>query len=175
MKLDARDDDGGAVVDWWFMYKLPDGVGPDKDQPTDGNEYLYYDATPKVPLHLSSSKLGVDRSGALYHTFEQLFGRTSKASAGWIFYNDEYPETMTLGPEESPDKIDLDKRKVDLTAAWPAKSDWPATVKPDMHTKGRASDLGKPTRPSARQASRPAFISLARQRTSPKGTVTRRP
>ena len=144
MDLHARDDNSGAAVDWWFIYKLPHGIGPNKDRLTDGNEFLYYDATPKVPLQLSRSKLGIDRSGALYHTFEQLFRRAPKSSAGWIFYNNQYPETMTIRPGESPEKIDLDKRQADLIATWPDKSDWPPTVKPAMHTRGRASDLGKP-------------------------------
>lgn len=117
--LDARDDDSGAVVDWWFMYKLPKGVGPKSKHKTKGNEYLYYDATPKIPLQLSPHALGTSRHGALYHTLQQLFEKPG-SNTGWIFYNDEYPESMRKG-------------------------DWPPNVPPKIHgPTSRKKDRGKP-------------------------------
>ncbi len=117
--LTAKNDQKGAAVDWWFMYKLPDGIGPKGAKETKGNEYLYYDPTSKKPLALSANTLGTGPEGALFHTFQQVFEDVAPTT-GWIFYNDEYPESMK-------------------------DEDWPPNVKPKIYgPKSRKSDRGKP-------------------------------
>ena len=52
MKLSAIRDTNDTPVDWWFMYKLPEGAkapqgARDKSKqgkPSSGSEYIYFDA-----------------------------------------------------------------------------------------------------------------------------------
>ncbi|MBS4099465.1 MAG: deoxyribonuclease II family protein [Sulfuricella sp.] len=108
--LCALNDETGAAVDWWFMYKLPKGVAAPGQGATCGNEYLYYDAGQAQPLRLSPNTLGSGPQGALFHTLQALFGAPGE-SVGWICYNDEYPADLRPGN-------------------WPSDSDWPPAVKP---------------------------------------------
>ena len=92
--LSAKNE-SGCAVDWWFMYKLPSGVGDgDNRHKTQGNEYLYYDPARQQPLQLSPHRLGTEPQGAFYHSLMQLFGSPG-AETGWILYNDEYPQDMS--------------------------------------------------------------------------------
>ncbi|MCG8609661.1 MAG: deoxyribonuclease II family protein [Pseudomonadales bacterium] len=95
--LAAKNDVDGADVDWWFMYKLPEGVG--RQAKTTGNEYLYYDGVECKKLTLSPHRLGTAAQGALFHTMNQLFDSASGSSdsIGWIHYNDEYPYSLDHG------------------------------------------------------------------------------
>ena len=86
--LNALNDKDGTPVDWWFMYKLPDNVGPTK---TTGYEYLYYDAETEGRLALSARRLD-ETGGALNTTLEQIFSNSGDNEGnGWILYNDEVP------------------------------------------------------------------------------------
>jgi deoxyribonuclease-2 len=79
--------DGTArQVDWWFIYKLPQGVGPRNH--TTGDEYLYCDSQWHSTLHLSNYRLNDDKN-ALTLTLKQAFGKD--AEAGYILWNDEIP------------------------------------------------------------------------------------
>lgn len=96
MELDCIGD-GGETVDWWFMYKLPDNVKPTKTgdktfKKTEGNEYLYLDATSKGPLALSTNQIEQPNC-ALTETLGQIYkaSKGTDASVGWICYNDEIP------------------------------------------------------------------------------------
>ncbi|MBI1374404.1 MAG: deoxyribonuclease [Phycisphaera sp.] len=90
--LNALNEDN-KPVDWWFIYKLPHAAKPadGKGKESTGYEYLYLDAESDKPLALSPHTLdqGV---GALHHTVNQLRG-DRPASLGWVFYNDEIPDT----------------------------------------------------------------------------------
>ena len=113
----ARDDLTGAQTDWWFIYKLPRGVGPD-DSPTRGGEYLYYQGGAGEPLRLSDHELGGGPDGALFHTMRELDSRSD--GLGWIHYNDEYPPAL-------------------------AATDWPAGVPPRyQRAQGSESAQGRP-------------------------------
>lgn len=119
--LSALNDSDGSAVDWWFMYKLPKGVG--SGRVTAGNEYLYYDPAQGRPLALSPNTLGSGPAGAWFHTLYQVFGDAGAPpppGLGWICYNDEYPADLRDG-------------------------DWPPRVKPEIHgANSRAQDRGKP-------------------------------
>ena len=78
--------ESGKNTDWWFIYKLPKGVGT-KSNP--GDKYLYYDEDSKE-LALSDNKLD-GKKGALYATLDQVFNSKSK-DQGYIIYNDEDPD-----------------------------------------------------------------------------------
>lgn len=90
--LSAIGDDGQAV-DWWFMYKVPKGVGPSAvgamNAPKSlGDEYLYFDNRSAA---LVQSRLTVeDPASALQQTLKQLSGNPGNAF-GCVFYNDELP------------------------------------------------------------------------------------
>jgi len=125
--LCALSDRDGSAVDWWFIYKLPKGVG--RGTATAGNAYLYYDPTRGRPLELAPATLGSGPYGAWFHTLHQIFGDVGSApsaSRGWICYNDEYPADLRPGDATSP-------------------GDWPPRVKPEIHGEAsRAKDRGKP-------------------------------
>ncbi len=96
MPLQVLDDQNGAAVDWWFIYKLPRHAtqpadtmrGKDKQKST-GHEYLYLDAHSTQPLMLAEGPLDGAQS-ALTITLAQL---QKSESMGWIAYNDERPGT----------------------------------------------------------------------------------
>jgi len=138
-------DDSGKPVDWWFMYKLPSGIGPEGKRKTKGNEYVYYDPNEKRPLHLSPHTLGTGRNGALYHTFQQLFSRPGPET-GWIFYNDEYPDDMSPYDPAKKDPLQAAHIQERMIAKWKkGKGDWPPAVKPNIHSdKSRIKDRGHP-------------------------------
>ena len=78
----------GKPVDWWFMYKLPDDVGPKKY--TKGFEFLYCDANSTKAPELSDITMESDRSASAL-TLNQLFG--DDPDSGYILWNDEIPPT----------------------------------------------------------------------------------
>jgi len=78
----------GVSVDWWFIYKLPIKIGPNKD--TTGYEFLYSDSLPENGLKLSPISLDHPES-ALGLTLEQIFSPDS--DYGYILWNDEIPPT----------------------------------------------------------------------------------
>lgn len=127
--LSALNDGDGSAVDWWFMYKLPKGVGSGGGKATAGNEYLYYDPAQGRPLSLSANALGSGPCGAWYHTLQQIFGdpgAAPPAGLGWICYNDEYPADLRDGVSAAP-------------------CDWPPRVKPEIHgANSREKDRNKP-------------------------------
>ena len=111
MQINALSDGAGKPVDWWFIYKLPHGIGPGKD--TTGNEFLYCDSQWHSELHLSKSKLD-QGNNALSLTLNQIFpGDLSTrraiglpilkracdafepAAPGYILWNDEIPPTKS--------------------------------------------------------------------------------
>ena len=88
MHVSALSDGNGKPVDWWFIYKLPHGVGPGK--PTTGDEFLYCDSSWNPDLRLSKHKLN-DGQNAVAATLKQLFTRDT--NTGYVFWNDEIPPT----------------------------------------------------------------------------------
>ena len=90
MFISALDDGHGKSVDWWFVYKLPHGIGPGNH--TTGDEYLYCDAGWDSEFHLSKNKLHVGRN-ALADTLKQLF--SADHDTGYILWNDEIPPTKS--------------------------------------------------------------------------------
>ncbi len=83
-RLTALDDRGaGKPVDWWFMYKLPEGCGP---APAEGFNYLYFDANTEGRLALSEKTLDTGDS-ALHNTLQAVFD----GNASYLLYNDESP------------------------------------------------------------------------------------
>ena len=88
MYVSALSDGEGHSVDWWFMYKLPQGVGPAQD--TRGDEYLYCQPGWWSELKLSPFKLHEPQS-ALANTLQQLF--SGETSTGYVLWNDEIPPT----------------------------------------------------------------------------------
>lgn len=82
-RLNACNDQGGKPVDWWFMYKLPEGCGP---APARGFNYLYFDADSDRALHLSDKSLETGDS-ALHNTLAAVF----ESDASYLLYNDENP------------------------------------------------------------------------------------
>lgn len=85
-RLSALNDAEGKPVDWWFLYKLPTGVG---SGPADGFNYLYYDSSTQGSLALSPKTLDKGES-ALQETLRQVF-EDDKKETGYIIYNDETP------------------------------------------------------------------------------------
>ena len=90
MHISALSDGYGKPVDWWFIYKLPRGVGPGKH--TTGDEFLYCDSGWNPELHLSKNKLN-DKRNAVTETLKQLF--SGDANTGYILWNDEIPPTRS--------------------------------------------------------------------------------
>jgi deoxyribonuclease-2 len=116
--LSAKSDLSSTNVDWWFMYKLPKGCGPQGNKSL-GDEYLYFQSGQKTALSLSRNKLGNGPQGALFNTLQQLF-ESQSPNVGWIHYNDEYPASMQM-------------------------SDFPPNVPAKFYSQNaRASDRGKP-------------------------------
>ena len=142
--LSARDDRSGAAVDWWFMYKLPRKIGPESGPKTKGNEYVYYDPTTGRPLALSPNKLGDGAAGAFYHTLDQIYA-SPEPSSGWIPYNDEYPESLSIN-DELPESMTAAERLEKLLAKQKeGVCDWPPNVPINIHgDSSRAKDRSKP-------------------------------
>jgi deoxyribonuclease-2 len=100
--LGALNDKDGSAVDWWFMYKLPDGAKPPKGKKgpeSTGFEYMYYDSESTGQLALSENQLAMPSpQGALFNTLSQLFADECGAGnpdLGWILYNDEIPGAVS--------------------------------------------------------------------------------
>lgn len=85
-KLAALNDTDGKPVDWWFIYKLPTGVG---SGPAEGFNYLYYDSNTSGELALSPKTLDKGDS-ALHNTLRQVF-EGDRNKTDYIVYNDENP------------------------------------------------------------------------------------
>lgn len=79
----------GLPVDWWFMYKIPKDVGPDKN--TTGYEFLYYDSLEIEDIRMSDVTLNHDHS-ALAHTLAQLKDK----DCNYVMWNDEIPPTPNI-------------------------------------------------------------------------------
>lgn len=78
----------GKPVDWWFMYKVPEGRGPGGN--STGYEYVYCDSTGGAPA-LSANTL--DKPGsALEQTLKQIF--VQDEDRGYVLWNDEVPERL---------------------------------------------------------------------------------
>jgi deoxyribonuclease II len=91
--LQALNDLSGTPVDWWFIYKMPCHIGPNKN--TKGNEYLYYDPTNKNGLSKSKKVLDKGQS-SLTVTLQQIFNFSGRNSGnGYILYNDEKPNSKS--------------------------------------------------------------------------------
>lgn len=88
MSLSALRDLDGRPVDWWFVYKLPRGIGPKKK--SSGDEFLYCDGHWNSTLHLSQSQMNDERN-PVARTLQQLFAGNSKP--GYVLWNDEIPPT----------------------------------------------------------------------------------
>jgi deoxyribonuclease-2 len=87
-KLSALNDVQGTAVDWWFMYKYPNDIGPNGD--STGFEYLFMDSTYNKEPQLSPVTLDHDQC-AVALTLIQVF--TPGTSAGYVLWNDEIPPT----------------------------------------------------------------------------------
>ncbi|MFT4552054.1 MAG: deoxyribonuclease-2 [Chlamydiales bacterium] len=89
--LQALNDLNASAVDWWFIYKMPDNIGPDSD--TKGDEYLYYD--PETGKGLTKSDKVLDKGqSALDVTLEQVFNSKGMEDGNsYILYNDEKPDS----------------------------------------------------------------------------------
>lgn len=90
MQINALSDGYGRPVDWWFIYKLPKGVGPGKG--TTGDEFLYCDSAWNSELRLSKNKLD-DKQNAVTETLRQIF--SGEPNTGYILWNDEIPPTKS--------------------------------------------------------------------------------
>ncbi len=86
-RLSARDDADGAPVDWWFIYKLPEGVG---EPPGQGYDYLYYDAGVGELARSAKRLNSAAQDSALEATLCSIFD-PREGSASWILYDDEHP------------------------------------------------------------------------------------
>ncbi len=90
MNVSALGDGQGNPVDWWFVYKLPQGIGPGKQ--STGDEFLYCDSGWNSELHLSKNRLN-DKKNAVTETLRQLF--SGDAHTGYVLWNDEIPPTRS--------------------------------------------------------------------------------
>lgn len=86
----------GKPVDWWFMYKLPMDIGPQKN--STGFEFLYCDSNSTNGLSLSTIKLNQDNS-ALALTLNQIF--SGSPDVGYVMWNDEIPPTANIPDPEN--------------------------------------------------------------------------
>lgn len=101
--------DDGNPVDWWFMYKISKEskpTGSSKATAT-GAEYLYFDSVMAAKgAKPVLSKNSIDKSGAFFATYSQLFTAQAKANKdlGYFCYNDEdrYEPGKTTGTGPSP-------------------------------------------------------------------------
>ena len=64
-------------VDWWFMYKIPRGIGPKED--STGDEFLYCDDRTKLP---AKGKYKIDT-----HRLDKP-GSAMEQTLRQIYYND---------------------------------------------------------------------------------------
>ncbi|MCP4702631.1 MAG: hypothetical protein GY862_38090 [Gammaproteobacteria bacterium] len=83
----------GKPVDWWFMYKIPQHIGPKRN--TTGFEFIFCDNTSQAPgrnkYKLDSHRL--DQPGsAMEQTLKQVF--SGNPDVGYIIWNDELPEPL---------------------------------------------------------------------------------
>lgn len=76
-------DENNKNIDWWFIYKTPEGTGSPENK---GYHYLYYDDS-TAQLALSPNTLD-EKSGALFHTLDSVFN-SGDPDQGYIVYNDE--------------------------------------------------------------------------------------
>lgn len=90
MQISALCDGTARPVDWWFVYKLPEGVGPGNY--TTGDEYLYCDSRWHSELKLSKYRLHAAKN-AVSETLHQAF--VGDATTGYILWNDEIPPTKS--------------------------------------------------------------------------------
>ncbi len=90
MQISALSDGHAKSVDWWFVYKLPQGVGPGHH--TTGDEFLYCDSQWHSELQLSKQKLHEGKN-AISETLHQAFA--GDANTGYILWNDEIPPTKS--------------------------------------------------------------------------------
>jgi deoxyribonuclease-2 len=84
--------DNRTPVDWWFIYKISKGSQSPTGQVATGEEYVYCDSEmAKAGQQPVLSKNAIDRSGALFDTYSQLFTADAKANKdlGYYCYNDE--------------------------------------------------------------------------------------
>ena len=145
--LKVFNDSGTKSVDWWFLYKLPHDVKPQKGAPekykkTNGMEYLYFDAGQVEPLSLSNYQMD-KKEGALFHTLNQLYSAKAADldSLGWICYNDEIPNTKKNDDRKGHSKGVLAFDVNSDTAFWLLHS-WPKF--PDIKTGAPgSSDYGQ--------------------------------
>lgn len=84
--------DHGTPVDWWFIYKISKESQSPTGARATGKQYLYHDsdmAKAGRPPVLSAN--AIDKSGALFDTYSQLFTADAKANKnlGYYCYNDE--------------------------------------------------------------------------------------
>lgn len=82
--------ESGQLVDWWFIYKVPQLAQSADTASAAGTEYAYYD-DPAKEVVASPYRTNSDQ-GALAETLTALFGIPSD-SKGYILYNDERPTT----------------------------------------------------------------------------------
>jgi deoxyribonuclease-2 len=94
--LSALSEPSGKAIDWWFAYKLPEGLAIGGTGQTTGREYLYFDSISDKPLSLSGEKIDSSES-VLVRTLDQLNqkNRSTQKTLGWILYDDEKPDRTT--------------------------------------------------------------------------------
>jgi hypothetical protein len=103
------------LVDWWFIYKLPDGF-----------DYAYRDSndTPESKPHLIPSwgrSLNCTEGCALGGTLHQIY--RNKSGLASVLYNDEPPDvTEPVGSHDSSDgrhEERLSRQAGDVGEGWP--------------------------------------------------------
>jgi deoxyribonuclease-2 len=129
--LSALGEQNGDLVDWWFAYKLPEGVVIDAGAKTRGSEYLYYDPVCNKPLTLTGRRIDAPES-ALGRTLGQLNGqnRLAQTTLGWILYNDEKPDRSSDASTKGHSKGALVFDPISDSAFWLLHS-WPCF--PSLH------------------------------------------
>ena len=123
--LSALSDLSADAVDWWFIYKFPEGAVLNGSQKTTGQEYLYFDSSSTPALAMSKNRIG-SATGALDRTLNLLSpeNRAAQKSLGWILYNDEKPDRSENSGEEGHSKgVLIFDRETD-SALWLLHS-WP--------------------------------------------------
>lgn len=123
--LSTLGEPSGNPIDWWFAYKLPEGVCIDGAGKTTGREYLYLDSAGNKPLTLTGRQIDSPES-ALMRTLHQLDekNRSTRKTLGWILYNDEKPDRTSNSSSKGHSKGVLAfDRKTD-SAFWLLHS-WP--------------------------------------------------
>ncbi len=129
--LSALSEPSGNAVDWWFAYKLPEGVSINGSAETTGREYLYMDAASDKPLTLSGRQIDAPDS-ALGRTLDQLNekNRSTQSTLGWILYNDEKPDRTSDSSSKGHSKGTLVFDLQTDSAVWLLHS-WPCF--PSLH------------------------------------------